>query len=210
MRVVASQYLIAYVLIDAVRRFHAASPGIRIRLSTRTEQEVEQELLADSEIDLGVAAPLDTSPDLDYRHLFSMPWSLIAPRDHPLLRRRKLELRDLVDQPLILFERGSTGRQHVVDAFHRAELSPRVEMETTNTEIIVRMVEAGLGISLVPLMSSGIVTRGRRVGVRGLGNRLRPIDSGILLRHGEPPSSAARQFIEFVQRRFKKQTRPES
>lgn len=203
-RVVASQYLISYLLIDAVRRFHAASPGIRIRLSTRTEREVEQELLADPEIDLGVAAPLEPSPDLEYRHLFSMPWSLVAPVGHSLLRHRKLELADLVDQPLILFERGSTGRQHVVDAFHRAELLPRVEMETTTTEIIVRMVEAGLGLSLVPLLPSGIVTRGRRVGTRNLGDRIRPIDSGILLRRGEPPLPAARQFIDYVQRRFRR------
>ena len=49
---------------------------------------------------------------------------------------------DLTDLPLILFERGSTGRQHVMDAFHGEGLSPRVDMETTNTEIIVRMVEA--------------------------------------------------------------------
>jgi DNA-binding transcriptional LysR family regulator len=203
-RVVASQYLIAYVLIDAVRRFHAAAPHIRIRLSTRTEREVEQELIDDTEIDLGVAAPFEASPDLDYRHLFSMPWSLIARPGHPLLRRRRFELADLTDQPLILFERGSTGRQHVIDAFHQAELSPRVEMETTNTEIIVRMVEAGLGISLVPLLASGIVTRSRRVGVRSLGERIRPIDSGILLRRGEPPLPAARQFIEFIERRFQR------
>jgi DNA-binding transcriptional LysR family regulator len=203
-RVVASQYLIAYVLIDAVRRFHAASPNIRIRLSTRTEREVEQELIDDPEIDLGVAAPLEASPDLEYRHLFSMPWSLIAPPNHPLLRGRQLELADLIGEPLILFERGSTGRQHVIDAFHSAELTPRVEMETTNTEIIVLMVEAGLGISLVPLMPSGIVTRGRRVAVRSLGDRIRPIDSGVLLRRGETPLPAARQFIEFVQRRFKR------
>ena len=202
---VASQYLIAYVLIDAVRRFHAAAPNIRIRLSTRTEREVEQELTDDPEIDLGVAAPLDPSPDLEYRHLFSMPWSLIARPGHPLLRRRRqLELADLIAEPLILFERGSTGRKHVIDAFHAAELSPRVEMETTNTEIIVRMVEAGLGVSLVPLMPSGIVTRGRRVAARSLGDRIRPIDSGILLRRGEPPLPAARQFIEFVQRRFRR------
>jgi DNA-binding transcriptional LysR family regulator len=203
-RVVASQYLIAYVLIDAVRRFHAAAPNIRIRLSTRTEREVEQELIDDPEIDLGVAAPLEASPDLEYRHLFSMPWSLIAPPNHQLLRRRQLELADLVGEPLILFERGSTGRQHVIDAFHAAELTPRVEMETTNTEIIVLMVEAGLGISLVPLMPSGIVTRGRRVAVRSLGDRIRPIDSGVLLRRGETPLPAARQFIEFVQRRFRR------
>ena len=100
--------------------------------------------------------------------------------------------------PLILFERGSTGRQHVIDAFHAEGLSPRVDMETTNTEIIVRMVEAGLGVSIVPLMPSGVVTRGRRVGVRSLAGQVRPIHSGILTRRGEQLSPASRKFIEFL------------
>jgi DNA-binding transcriptional LysR family regulator len=68
----------------------------------------------------------------------------------------------------------------------------------TNTEIIVRMVEAGLGISIVPLMASGMVTRGRRVGVRSLGGQIRPIHSGILTRRGQRLSVASQHFIEFV------------
>jgi DNA-binding transcriptional LysR family regulator len=196
--VAASQYLILYVLIDAVRQFHAKFPGYRVRLSNRTEREIEQALLEDPDIALGVAAPYETSADLEYRHLFSMDWSLVAPPRHPLLRKRRLVLSDLADVPLILFERGSTGRQHVMDAFHGAGLSLRVDMETTNTEISVRMVEAGLGVSIVPLMSGGAVTRGRRVGVRSLGSRIRPIHSGILLRRGEPLSPISRAFVDFL------------
>ncbi len=201
-RVAASQYLILYVLLDAIARFHRAFPQIHIRLVTRTEHEIEEQLRTDPELDLGIAAPLEPSPDLDYRHLFSMPWSLVTPPRHPLLRRRRLGLADLTEQPLILFERGSTGRQHVVAAFHQAGISPRVEMETTSTQIIVRMVEAGLGVALVPLLASGVVTRGCRVGVRSMGRQIRPIDSGILLRRGEAPSAAAAQFMDFVRQRF--------
>jgi DNA-binding transcriptional LysR family regulator len=197
--VAATQYLILHALIDAVRRFHAAFPHIRVRLSNLTEQEIESALLRDPELALGVAAPYETCPGLDYRHLFSLAWGLVAPEGHPLLRKRKLRLADLADLPLILFERGSTGRQHVLDAFHGEGLSPRVEMETTNTEIIVRMVEAGLGVSLVPLMPGGAVTRGRRVGWRGVEAAIGPIHSGILTRRGEQPSAACRAFIEFLE-----------
>ena len=196
--VAASQYLILYVLIDAVRKFHAAFPHIQIRLSTRTEQEIERTLLENPEVAIGFAAPYEPAAELEYCHLFSMDWSLIAPPRHRLLHKKKLTLADVADEPLILFERGSTGRQHVVDAFHAAGLSPRVEMETTNTEIIVRMVEAGLGVSIVPLLSSGRVTRGHRVGSVALGAQIRPINSGILTRRGEQLSAASRQFIEFV------------
>src|SRR5687767_3402029 len=89
-RVVASQYLIAYALIDVVRRFHAAEPTIRIRLSARTEQEIQEAVRQDPRVTLGVAAPYEVSTDLEYRHWFSMDWSLIAPRRHPLLTRRRL------------------------------------------------------------------------------------------------------------------------
>jgi len=196
--VAATQYLILYVMVDTVRRFHEAFPHIQVRLSNRIEAEIEADLLNDPELEIGLAAPYESSSALEYTHLFSMEWSLITPLRHPLLDRRRLQLKNLVNLPLILFEHGSTGRQHVIDAFHGQNLSPRVEMEATNTEIIVRMVEAGLGVSIVPLMSSGIVTRGRKVGIRGLGHQIRPIHSGILTRRGEQLSAAAREFVNFL------------
>jgi DNA-binding transcriptional LysR family regulator len=196
--VAATQYLILYVLIDAVRRFHAAFPAIRVCLSNHTEQEIEQALLQDPELALGVAAPYESSTELDYLHLFSLDWFLVTPPRHPLLRKRGLRLHDLSDLPLILFERGSTGRTHVVDAFHGGGLSPRVDMETTNTEIIVRMVEAGLGVSIVPLMPGGDVTRGRKVGTRSLAGQITPIHSGILLRPGEQLAPAGKAFVDFL------------
>ena len=198
--VAASQYLAYYVLIDAVKRFHRAYPGIRIRLSTRIEQEVEAALLHEPGIALGFAAPYEPSPELAYSDLFAMDWSFIAAPQSPLLRRRTLHLEDLVDQPLILFERGSTGRQHIMDGFRRAGIAPRVAMEATTTQIIVRMVEAGLGVSIVPLLPSGAVTRGMRLATKSLGKQIAPIRSGILTRRGESLSLPAQKFLEFVQK----------
>jgi DNA-binding transcriptional LysR family regulator len=198
-RVVASQYLIAYALIDVVRRFHGAEPAIRIRLSARTEEEIDESLREDPQITLGVAAPYEVSTELEYRHWFSMDWSIITPHRHPLLENKRLRLADVAAQPLIIYERGSTGRSHVLDAFHKHRLTPRIEMEATNTDLIVRMVEAGLGISIVPLHPSGAVTRGRRVGIRSVKRYVRPIDSGILIRKGERLSNAAQKFIDFCE-----------
>jgi DNA-binding transcriptional LysR family regulator len=145
-----------------------------------------------------VAAPYESSPDLEYHHLFAMDWSVIAPPGHPLMLRRRLLLADLQKQPLIFYERGSTGRQHVVEAFQHLGLVPHVELEATNTDLIVRMVEAGLGIGIVPLHDSGEVTRGRQVEARSLGKQVRPIFSGVLLRKGERVSRAAATFLKFL------------
>ena len=197
-RVAATQYLTLYVLLDAIRAFHKAYPAIRVRLSTRTERDIEDALLRDPDLSFGVAAPYEAGSDLNYQHLFSLEWGLIAPPGHPLLRKRKLTLEHLVGVPLILFEQGSTGRQHVLDAFRGLGLTPRVDMEATTTGIVVKMVESGLGVSLVPLMPNGAVTRGVKVGARSLIGQIRPIHSGILMRRGEKPAPAAEAFIKFL------------
>lgn len=202
--IAATQYLTLYAMLDAIRRFHRAYPAIRVRLSSRTERDIEEALLRDPDLAFGVAAPYEGGTGLDYRHLFSLDWGLIAPPDHPLLRKRGLTLADLVDVPLIVFERGSTGRQHVLNAFYKLGLSPRVDMEATTTGIVVKMVEAGLGVSLVPLMPNGAVTRGVKVGVRKLPGAIDPIHSGILMRRGETPPPAAEAFVRFLMPREEK------
>jgi len=198
--VAASQYLTIYVLIDGVRRFHAQHPEIRIRLSTHNEREIEHVLRNDPEVRLGVAAPYEPSSELQYRHMFSMDWSVVTPLRHPLLKLKRVKLRELAEYPLILFERGSTGRQHILEAFQEQGVQPNIQMETTTTEIVVRMVEAGLGVAIVPLLANGVVTRGRQVAVRPLVDRLRPIQSGILTRRGEVLPPAAAKFVEFIRR----------
>ncbi len=197
-QIVASQYLIAYVLIDAIRQFHASFPQIQVRLSAMPEAEIEQALQSDPNIAFGVAAPYDASLQLEYQQLFSMQWSVIAPLGHEVLGKKRIRLKDVASFPLILYERGSTGRQHIVDALHEGGLSVDVELEATNTDLIVRMVEAGLGISIVPLFASGEVTRHRRVETRSLGQQIRPIHSGLLLRRSEHLSLEAQSLLEFI------------
>lgn len=196
--VAATQYLTLYAMLDAISRFHRAFPSIRVRLSSRTERDIEDALLRDPDLAFGVAAPYEGSVSLEYHHLFSLDWGLITPPGHSLLRKRGLTLADLADVPLIVFERGSTGRQHVLDEFHKLGLSPRIDMEATTTGIVVKMVEAGLGVSIVPLMPNGAVTRGVNVGVRKLPGQIRSIHSGILMRRGETPPLAAEAFIRFL------------
>jgi DNA-binding transcriptional LysR family regulator len=200
LHVAASQYLVLYVLVDVLRRFHAANPQIHINISVKSEHEIEEALREDPNVVLGIAAPHESSTDLEYVHLFSLDWKLITPARHRLLAKKRVRLTDVADEPLILFERGSSGRQHVIDGFHLQGLTPRVETETTNTEIIVRMVEAGFGVSIVPLLPNGVVTKGRRVGICELGDQIRPIHSGILYRKGVALPAAAREFVAFVRK----------
>ena len=197
-RIAASQYLIRYVLIDVLAQFARAEPSIHVRVSTMAERDVESSLLTDPEMVFGLAAPYEPSPDLDYADLFAMPWSVITPPRHRLASRRSVGLRDVAPLPLILYERGSTGRQHVLDAFHEQTLAPRIALETTSTETIVSMVEADLGVAIVPLLPNGAVTRNRDVAVLRLRDAIRPIHSGVLRRRREALSPTAARLLSFI------------
>jgi len=196
--VAASHYLTYYLLIDAVRAFRREFPEISVRLRTRTERQIVADLGEDATLALGICAPQDYPSGLAFLPWFTMGWYFIAAAGHPLLRRAALGLADVADEPLIMFEPGSTGREHVLEAFYRCELTPRIAMEATTTQIIVRMVEAGLGTAIVPLLPSGAVTRGFDVGAVPLGESIRPIGSGILCRPDWRDDAGVRAFVDFV------------
>jgi DNA-binding transcriptional LysR family regulator len=195
-RVAASQYLTRYVMIDVLKAFRAIEPAVDVRLSTMNEADVAAALTSDPEVAFGLVAPYETSPALVYHELFSMNWSLVTPPRHALATTARATLADIAQHPLIVYERGSTGRQHVLDAFRESGLSPRIALETTSTETVISMVEAGLGISVVPLLPSGAVTRGRNVRIVAIDAAMRPIHSGVLLRRGETPSRAVARLID--------------
>ena len=190
-----------YVLIDVLEL--QQEPDIHVQVSTMNERDVEAALRSEPEISFGLAAPYHSSAEIEYLNLFAMGWSVITERGHhlALASKRRLTLHDTATRPSILYERGSTGRQHVLDAFHELHLVPRVAFKTTSTETIVSMVEAGLGVSIVPLLPSGVVTRGRRVHVRHVPDRNGPIHSGILLRRGNRLSAAASRLLAFTRTR---------
>jgi DNA-binding transcriptional LysR family regulator len=194
--------LIRYLLIDVLKDFAKSEPNIHVRASTMNESDVEDAVMSNPEVAFGLAAPYEQSPDLEYQELFAMTWSLIVPRGHRLTSRRRVRLEQLTSEPLILYERGSTGRQHVLDAFYERRLSPLVTLETTGTETVVSMVEAGLGVAIVPLLASGAVTRGRRIAVVTLDAAIRPIHSGVLLRRRETLARPAARLLEFTKARF--------
>ena len=75
----------------------------------------------------------------------------------------------------------------------RSGLAPYRELAADGGVLVG--LEVGLGVSLVPLMADGSVTRGRKVGVRGLAGQIRPIHSGVLTRRGDELKPEAKAFV---------------
>ncbi|MGQ0637303.1 MAG: LysR family transcriptional regulator [Planctomycetaceae bacterium] len=198
--VAATDDLLRYALIEAARRFQATAPATRVRFVTCHAQQIDDEMLNNPQIDVGVAARGTTSSDLHYRPWLVLPWALVLSRGRSPSGGRKGRLRDLIDEPLVFYEESSPLAEHLREAFRTAKITPRIEMELGSVELVVRMVEAGLGAGVVPLFADGSPTRGRKVGVFPLGREVAPMRYGALTRKGHPPSAAARAFVDSLLR----------
>ena len=75
---------------------------------------------------------------------------LVTHPAHPVARQRRIKPSELEDQPLVLFERGSSTRRVIDDMLIRAQVRPRIVMETENVEILKALVAIGMGMTVIP------------------------------------------------------------
>jgi LysR family transcriptional activator of glutamate synthase operon len=74
----------------------------------------------------------------------------VIPVDHPLCSKPSIALRDLRDEPFILFKPGYTLRLMVLDACMAAGFVPKIALEAEETDTIRAFVRAGFGVSVLP------------------------------------------------------------
>ena len=136
---------------ERLARFLEQYPGVRFILEEGTTGEVVAGLL-DGRFDLGILGPPPpNTPELDLVPLFRERVSVIVPTQHRLVGRSSVTLHEVADEALILPRSRSGLRRVVDDAFARQGLAENVAYEGDDFSIILGLVEAGLGISLLPV-----------------------------------------------------------
>lgn len=181
-QLIGSHYLLAYVMMDAVRAFCDLYPEYVLRLSTRAEAQVLGLLLGEAHCAIGACTPTDFPRGLHYHPWRTVGWSLAVPRGHRWATATAVTLAEIAPEPLIVFERASAGRLHVLETFFALGLEPSICLEATSTPLILSMVSAGLGVSIVPTPSSQAPLRGLNVVSVPIADPIRPIETGLFLR----------------------------
>lgn len=76
---------------------------------------------------------------------------LVCRADHPLATRRRVGLADLAGYPFVLQARTSSVRQHIEAAVWPNKLNSVMELEQLST--VAGMTRAGIGITVVPMLT---------------------------------------------------------
>jgi LysR family hydrogen peroxide-inducible transcriptional activator len=141
----------AYLLPRLLKAFGKSRPEIQVRLREESSPQLGA-LIRSSEVDLAILDEAGLGPGIQAEALFSEPLLLAVPPGHPLAGRKKAQLKALSGEPFILMKSGHGFRKIVTDALARAGVEPRVVHESGEIETVQALVEAGLGLSLVPRM----------------------------------------------------------
>ncbi|MGA2020903.1 MAG: LysR substrate-binding domain-containing protein [Candidatus Sulfotelmatobacter sp.] len=89
---------------------------------------LQNEALRKGEIDIGFLRPPVDQADLDCELLFEEEFVAVLPRTHRLAKRRSLRLKEIADEPLILFHRSFSSGLHdkILGLYSKQGITPRL------------------------------------------------------------------------------------
>ena len=197
----ASSTTATYVLPQFLRKFREDSPGIDISVHTGSSAQVA-EMVTGGSVDLGVVTGFRHQPGLVELPLADYATGVVVFPEHPLAANgsKTVKAADLAGCPLILMEEGTNLRTYVDRLLSAAGVAERVTMELDNVEAIKKMIEARLGISLLPLVTVATEVENGRLCALALADvpkAQRRITA--IYRHDKYLSSALKAFLSVLQ-----------
>jgi len=150
------------VLPEKIKRFSDQHPKVIVSVFDQP-QETAIAMVRNGEVDFAI-----TLDSIVPKGFHSILWKqvtpvLIVPIGHPLLERRNITIKDIVDQDLIMppSRMRHPGRSMLEKYTQKAGIALKVVLESSNVELSSRFVEKGVGISFATIIESLHLLEGR-------------------------------------------------
>lgn len=165
-RVAASQTPSAHLMPQCLASSQQRYPDIRVILHDRAQQWVLQSV-RNAEVDFGIIiGPLRDS-DFDYQTIMDEPFLLLCREDDVLAQALQPQWSMLDGRTMVLQDYASGSRLLIDAALHQQGISVNVVQEIGHPATLYPMVEAGIGISILPALALPLPS-GRKLTVRRL------------------------------------------
>jgi DNA-binding transcriptional LysR family regulator len=149
LRVYASTTPITEFLPAVLRRYLSSHPDVNIDLRERPSPDVVRAVL-DSKVDIGIISGTVRTDGLEVVPYRSDRVVLAVPRGHPLARQVELPFAGTLDYDHVGLSDTSAIHGFLKEKAREVHRSIRLRIQVSNFEACCRMVEAGVGIGLMP------------------------------------------------------------
>jgi len=151
----ASSTTATYLLPPLLRQYRELHPAIEVSVRTGPSRRVA-EMVADNSVDLGIVMESRDVAGLSVVKLADYANVVVVYPDHPLIGEHLtggIAVSALSGAQVVLMQPGTTLRSWVNRLLAGAQVGVDVIMELDSVEAIKAMVEARLGISILPLVA---------------------------------------------------------
>jgi DNA-binding transcriptional LysR family regulator len=196
--VAATPLMSSMLLPEAIARYAKLHPGVRVVLRDTQAAQIQPKV-RDGAADFGIGTFERSGRELDAEPLMIDTLVLACPATHPLARRAAdVAWRELGGHAFIALSRDNSVGQLIGDCLAVEGVEVDVVHEVAYLSTVLGMVEAGLGVAVLPSYARP-ATPARRVVMRRLVKPEVRRETSFLTRHGRTLSPAAQSFKEFLQ-----------
>ncbi len=149
--------IMQYKLPAIVQNFKRENPEIRLVILQKTLDSEVLDMVSSGHIDFGITSSWNDFTDISFFEVWTYDMFLCVPGNHRLAGRRKVALKEIVREPLILYERENSIHKRIERIFKENNLSYNIVIETGGATVIQEYVKVEQGISIV----SGLVTQAK-------------------------------------------------
>ncbi|GGJ05490.1 LysR family transcriptional regulator [Neoroseomonas lacus] len=183
-------------LADILRLFRLRYPAAEVAVTDGTS-DVLYAGIESGQIDLALASRLRERDTVRFRPLFRERFALVLPRSHPLARQAAVNWNDALAHDFIAFPTGSAGYEALHDGLERANLALRPVMTLAQSATVLKMVEAGVGVTALPMLG-GPKPDHPNLTMRPLADPVIEREVGILQSSAFVPTAGMRVFEEIM------------
>jgi DNA-binding transcriptional LysR family regulator len=148
-RIWANTSAIVQFLPADLARFLDENQGIKVSLEERLSGEIV-EAVRSGKADLGVFADNVPALGIERRLYRKDELVLLVPRMHKFAGRESIQFAETLDEEYVGLNAGSSLLARMTDAAFAAERPLKLRIQVTSFDGICRMIEAGLGIGILP------------------------------------------------------------
>lgn len=149
---------------EALARFLADNPKVRVDLEERLSDEIVG-LIAEGVGDIGIVAGTVDVGGLETFPFRSDRFVVVAQADHPLAGRARVAFAEVLAFDLVGLERTSALQRFLADKAARLGSSLNLRVQLRSFDAVCRLVEAGVGVGVVPQSTAARVAQTKPLSV---------------------------------------------
>ncbi|RZT36740.1 LysR family transcriptional regulator [Cupriavidus agavae] len=152
-RIFANTTAVTEFMPEVLARFMAQRHAVTVDLQERLTKDIVRGVL-DGSADLGIISGPMTAEGLELIHFSTDKLVLVTPVGHPLTKKEGICFEDTLEFEHVSLHEGSTLHAFLTDLVRDQRSRLQIRIQVRSFEAACRMIEAGVGVGVLPLSAA--------------------------------------------------------